>query len=154
MHTTVSRQPLPLTLCYVDDDAEDLMIFKVAVESIVKEVKLFRVGADFLNSMQSMPSDSIVFVDLNMQCFTGFQIITFLRENILFKKLPIIVLSTAADRRMQQTSWDVGADFYIVKPSTISELTTALEYVISVDWKTHERKRDEFVFGLKRRIAI
>lgn len=141
--------PLPLTLCFIDDDKEDLEIFEQAVEGLVEKVALFRIGADFLTSMQNPPVRALIFVDLNMPSFTGFQIIEYLRKAGSFTTLPIIVLSTSNDYRSQQTCWDLGADYYIVKPNRIDELTHALKYVIGVDWSKNVRQRDAFVYSKK-----
>jgi|SRR6218665_151893 len=150
MYKNASGETVPLTLCYVDDDPEDLYIFKNAVEHLVKKVHLFRLGADFLASMQSPPAASIVFVDLNMPCLTGFEIIKFIRNNNAFADIPIIVLSTANNYSAQLACWELGADFYIVKPNSVSELAAALEYAINVDWKTRDHLMEYFVFGKKK----
>lgn len=138
-----------LTLCYVDDDPDDLTTFEEATMRLVKDVTLFRLSADFLTSMQSPPMPSIVFLDLNMPHFTGYQIIEFMRKNTTYLKMPIVVLSTANDLRSVETCWQLGADFYVVKSGTFLEFTASLEHVINIDWSTFKRDRDNFVYRFR-----
>jgi len=140
----------PISLYYVDDDKDDLDIFELALAPLAGRVVLFEIGADLLSSLDKPHLPAIVFVDLNMP-FTGFQIIQYIRSKKRLAKLPIVVLSTSIDFRTKQTCWDLGADFCIVKPRQIHELTTALQYVISVDWTSFERSFANFAFVYKKR---
>lgn len=135
----------PITLYYVDDDKDDLDIFELALQPLAGRVVLFEIGADLLASLDKPRLPAIVFVDLNMP-FTGFQIIEYIKSKKRLAKLPIVVLSTSIDFRTKQTCWELGADFCIVKPRQIHELTTALQYAINVEWTSRERSFANFQF--------
>jgi len=136
----------PITLYYVDDDRDDLDIFELAIQPFLASVVLFEIGADLLSSLDKPILPAIVFVDLNMPSFTGFQIIEYIRSKKRFEKLPVVVLSTSIDYRTKQTCWELGADFCIVKPRQIEKLTTALQYVTAIDWTNYKRSFENFEF--------
>jgi len=141
----------PITLYYVDDDRDDLDIFELAIKPFVGSVVLFEIGADLLSSLDKPNLPAVVFVDLNMPSFTGFQIIEYIRSKERLDKLPIVVLSTSIDYRTKQTCWDLGADFCIAKPRQIHELTTALQYAINVDWAGRKRSFDQFEYVFEKK---
>jgi len=147
----MSKLHEPITLYYVDDDRDDLDVFELAIQPFLASVVLFEIGADLLSSLDKPILPAIVFVDLNMPSFTGFQIIEYIRSKKRFKTLPIVVLSTSIDYRTKQTCWELGADFCIVKPRQIQKLTIALQYVTGIDWANHKRsfKNFEFLFENK-----
>jgi len=141
----------PITLYYVDDDKDDLDIFEIALQPLAGRVVLFEIGADLLASLDMPHLPAIVFVDLNMSSFTGFQIIQYIRSKERLAKLPIVVLSTSIDFLTKQTCWELGADFCIAKPRQIHELTTALQYAINVDWTSRERSFASFQFVYEKK---
>ena len=57
------------------------------------------------------------------------------QEDASLKELPIIVYSSSAHLSDIQKSFIHRADFYLVKPFKTDHLKTALQTILSVNWK-------------------
>jgi two-component system chemotaxis response regulator CheY len=84
-------------------------------------------GQDALNKIESSNID-ILIVDLNMPKINGLELISMLRKNPKYKKLPMIMVTTEADRKRGLAA---GANEYIVKPFKPQELQTIVKNYIN-----------------------
>lgn len=140
-------QEIYTTLFYVDDDADDLEFFKEAVEDIGKNVSLFALGEDLLHAMHNPPPmPAVVFLDLNMPIKSGFDILDEIKNNMNFDGIPVVVLSTASDHNTINRCWDLGADLYVSKATSIRDLKQVIAHVLTIDWEDYGRRREEFVY--------
>lgn len=75
-------------------------------------------GQEALNKIEIGNID-ILIVDLNMPKINGLELISMLRKNPKFKKLPMIMVTTETDKKKGLAA---GANEYIVKPFKPQEL--------------------------------
>jgi CheY-like chemotaxis protein len=73
---------------------------------------------------------------MRMPKVDGCDVLKFMKNDSLLKKIPIIVLSTASDPQILNKSYEFGCDVYIVKPvdygkfvETISKISRFLSIV-------------------------
>ncbi len=123
------------SLFFIDDDLEDLQIFRQIVNSLGRSVEVFRLPDDMLHAMDNPPpAPSIIFLDLNMPGKSGYVLLEELRKSPAFENLPIVIYSTADNAVVAEKCRTLGASLYVSKPTSVKETVKALEYVLSIDW--------------------
>ena len=130
---------------YIDDDRDDIETFISAVQKIEEEndskidVKVYPEGIGLLHELNNIePDKDLVFLDINMPFKSGFEILTEIRRYTKLCKLPIIMYSTAYDRRSISISQDLGANLYAIKPYSINNIKSLIKYVAEIEWDNFE----------------
>lgn len=129
-----------IQIFYVDDDADDREIFLSAARDIdsVKEkisIKLYSCGDDFLKEIKKVDlSEGLIFLDINMPNKNGFQVLAEIRKEERYQLVPIIMYSTSSEDGAIYTSYELGANLYVVKPDTINGIQKMIERVVEIDW--------------------
>jgi CheY-like chemotaxis protein len=119
-----------------DDDMNDHFFIGRELEKIVsptdiqfvtdgeQAVAYVKGDADFANR-DRFPSPSIVFLDLKMPRLTGFEVLELLKNSDGVKRIPIVVLSSSSSQEDVDKAYDLGANAYLVKPTTTEEFREA-----------------------------
>jgi CheY-like chemotaxis protein len=120
-----------------EDDDDDFEIFSAAIDEVSIAVVLSRaengeVLMKKLNSIDELPE--ILFLDLLMPCTDGQQCLKMIRSNKRFDALPIIMVSSVTDPKSIEFCFREGSNLFLPKPTSIKELTQALEKIFSIDW--------------------
>jgi two-component system chemotaxis response regulator CheY len=78
----------------------------------------FGEAANGLEAIEKLSLDavSLVILDLNMPDMHGLDVLRFLRTHVVFKNLPVIILTTKDDEDSRKSAMDAGATFYLTKP--------------------------------------
>lgn len=137
------------TIFYTDDDLDDLDFFSEVIDSMNTDVTLVTQnnGKKLLDALNNPPpSPSILFLDLNMPGINGFDVLTEIRSSDNLKKLPVIILSTSNDDKIIDKSLNLGANFYITKPTDFVSLKKSIEHTINVNWNLFIPNKDNFVY--------
>jgi two-component system chemotaxis response regulator CheY len=74
-------------------------------------------GSDGLEKLYTNTCD-LVLTDINMSNMDGYDLIRRIRADENYKSVPIIIVSTESESKDKAKGFDVGANLYIVKPST------------------------------------
>jgi two-component system chemotaxis response regulator CheY len=61
---------------------------------------------------------NLVFLDLNMPDIHGIEVIEFVREHQVYKRIPICVVTTRGDEESRAQALNAGANVYLTKPFT------------------------------------
>ncbi len=126
------------SICLVDDDDDDRMIFAEVLSEIYPSIDLQLVesGADLSQKLYvENNSPDIIFLNVNMPMKNGFDCLKEIRErpdNLKFLK--IIMFSTSKNPDTIQLSMQLGADFYAVKPVSVNDLKNLITKII-MDWE-------------------
>jgi CheY-like chemotaxis protein len=119
---------------YVDDDADDQMLFSEAFQEIQAQsslkLNLFKAenGQDFFDVIaHTKVTPHITFLDINMPVKNGFQCLSEIRATDNLKHQPVIMLSTSESNEVISKSYSLGANKYIVKPPDFNALKNAIE---------------------------
>jgi two-component system response regulator len=121
----------------VDDDQHDVYLTKRAFnrldwkgefDSVCGGSELFEyLGITSVDSNQSKPSSTelpdVLLLDLNMPCVDGFDVLRRLRSTEHLAHLPIVVLTTSESPDDVHKAYLLGANSFICKPSSLSDLT-------------------------------
>jgi len=142
-------------LLLADDDIDDCILFKEALEDIDLNSSLTTVsdGGELMqylyNNLNSLPD--VLFLDLNMPRKTGYECLTEIRENEKFNNLPVVIFSTSFDPQIVKLLFERGAHYYIRKPAEFRELKKLIYKAITsaCDEKKHPMIKDQFVLGTR-----
>ena len=132
--------PLPIFhVLLVDDDEDDFVFFTEAVKNLPYRVKLSFAenGEVLLKLLDKHKLPDIIFLDLNMPGKNGKECLNTIRANHIFDNLPIIIYSTSNEKTDIDSCYDGKANFYVVKPSSISRIRKVVEEMLMIDWKSN-----------------
>ena len=90
------------------------------------EVLLAGDGAMAMHILESEPVDILV-TDLNMPGMGGLALLEQIRKDPVRSRLPLIIMTSNNDRASMRMGMDSGADDFLTKPFTTSELILAIE---------------------------
>lgn len=117
-------------IAIVDDDPADVHALKHAFKNIGDDVVFIvaKSGMEFLEQLQelivsegcSLPD--LIFLDINMPGMTGFETLTQLRKRNEAKTLPVIIYSTTNEKTDVERAYALGANSFVVKPSSLNGL--------------------------------
>ncbi|MEO7531092.1 MAG: response regulator [Sediminibacterium sp.] len=124
-----------LRILLADDDMDDRLLFKEALESLPVTAQLMTVNNGeqlmLLLNGDTNPPD-ILFLDLNMPRKNGFDCLEEIRQNQKLNGVAIIPISTSFEQAMVDKLYAKGAQHYIRKPNEFSTLKTLIQDGISL----------------------
>jgi two-component system KDP operon response regulator KdpE len=102
----------------VDDEPQIARVLKTALSSSGYGVRTSSDGEDALQMMESWMPD-LVITDLRMPNMDGLELCRRIRSK---SNIPVLVLSVRGEERIKIEALDAGADDYVTKPFSITEL--------------------------------
>jgi two-component system, chemotaxis family, chemotaxis protein CheY len=105
------------------DDSETTRSFIRSLIEDVAEINVLEASSGF-DAFRVLPGRSIdiIFVDINMPDINGIELINFLKTNDLYKKIPVIIISTERSKEDMSKGMALGAFAYLTKPVNPDEL--------------------------------
>lgn len=110
-----------------DDDADDRFLVQAAFQDnqISNPVVFFEDGEQLVNYLTdngSVNNPLLIFLDLNMPKRDGREVLKLLRSNTGWNTIPIIIFSTSNAPDDINSAYKLGANCYIIKPSSYEGL--------------------------------
>tara|TARA_Y100000815_G_C12906700_1_gene336242 strand:+ start:161 stop:523 length:363 start_codon:yes stop_codon:yes gene_type:complete len=115
----------------VDDAIGMRKLGSALLTSMGVDVVLAEDGYQALRVLQLTPPDAC-FIDIEMPELDGLKLVSILRANKLFERMPIAMLSGASSPFDKQKGLLAGADIYLTKPFTKDTLVKALEQMEAI----------------------
>ncbi|PWC99012.1 response regulator [Pseudomonas amygdali pv. lachrymans] len=113
-------------ICIVDDaKGMQTLAHRVLVQQLGKELVVASNGFEGLEVINSNEPDAC-FIDVEMPELSGLQLVSILRANPRFEKMPIAMLSSAASIFDKEKGLIAGADLYLTKPFSKDSIEQAL----------------------------
>jgi two-component system chemotaxis response regulator CheY len=94
------------------------------------EIQEAATGFEALKMLPAGKVDLII-TDINMPDINGLELISFVRENPIYRDIPTVIISTEDSEEDRRRGMELGAEEYIVKPFTVAELRDAVERVLN-----------------------
>lgn len=114
-------------ICIVDDAKGMLTLaHRVLEQQLGKELVSASNGFEGLQVINSMEPDAC-FIDVEMPELSGLQLVSIIRANPRFEKMPIAMLSSAASIFDKEKGFIAGADLYVTKPFSKDSIEQALK---------------------------
>lgn len=141
----------PVVIHYADDDTDDLLLFKSAVDKSPGQIALhtYNRSDEFLKNIKARPTqNAIVFLDINMPGKSGFDVLREIRRDDLLKKMPVIMYSTSSDASSISMSRETGATMYAIKPNSFSDLKNMIKKAVTINWDLFQSPPQNFVLNM------
>ncbi len=144
-------KPDNFKILLADDDEDDCMFFKDALDELALPVSLNTVnnGVELMSFLENnlINFPSVLFLDLNMPRKTGVECLTEIKQNEKLKQFPVIIYSTSANPEVMEVLFKKGAQHYIRKPADFANLKSVLQKAISLCEKnnTMQSSKETFV---------
>jgi two-component system, chemotaxis family, chemotaxis protein CheY len=116
----------------VDDSSTMRAVVKKAIK-----VSGFTVGAcweasDGHEALEVLRENwvDLVLTDINMPNMTGLELVAKMKENDLFKSIPVVMVTTEGSEKRVRESMDLGAKGYIRKPFAPEDIKKTLSSIM------------------------
>ncbi len=100
--------------------AEDSAVTRAFLVSTLEEADEFEIveASTGFEALKQLPRRkfSLIITDINMPDINGLELISFVKNNVNYKNIPLIVVTTEGAERDKQKGLALGADEYLVKP--------------------------------------
>jgi len=125
-----------LNILLADDDQDDCLFFKAAIEELLPSTNLNVVNdgeqlMKYLSEKEGQLPD-VLFLDINMPRKNGLECLSEIKQNKKLKNIPVVMFSTS-------NSWDTinmlfksGAHVYIHKPSDFAQLKQVIHHALPI----------------------
>jgi CheY-like chemotaxis protein len=129
----MSGSPQRPIVLLVEDSEDDVFFFRHTLRKCGVACSLFHAadGAAAIEHLKAAlvspsnaarPWPDLVFLDLKLPTFSGFEILAWLREQKLDVPLEVVVLSGSEHASDVERAMDLGASAYLVKPVAAEQL--------------------------------
>ena len=129
-----------LNILLADDDADDCIFFKDALEelSVTASFNTVNSGVELMDFLEkhTINLPDMLFLDLNMPRKTGFDCLAEIKSNEKLNQLPVIIYSTSFNPEMIDILYNKGAHLYIRKPADFKNLKSVIHKALSLSGQT------------------
>lgn len=118
-----------LSLLIADDEPALILLLK---EFFKKDFETASVsnGEECLKRLENAPAPEVIVMDLNMPGMDGLQTVKRIRQNPLWNKIAIIMLSGAENSATRIECLKAGADDFVVKPFNPEEIRVRIHAIL------------------------
>lgn len=122
-----------MTILHVEDDSNDALLFQHACQKAGlacqvqyagdgDEALSYLQGAGKFSNREQFPLPCLVLLDLKMPRVNGFEVLTWLRTEERFRRVPVVVLSSSNHEADINRAYEAGANSFLVKPVDFNSL--------------------------------
>jgi CheY-like chemotaxis protein len=138
------------SIFYTDDDIDDQTLFREVIADLgnTYELHFQNNGDELLSKLENPPPRPVViFLDLNMPGKNGLQVLEEMRSSEEYKNYPVIIFTTSDDAELIDATRKLGANLFITKPLSFKAFKKAVNFSLSLDWKTFKAEKHNFVYS-------
>jgi CheY-like chemotaxis protein len=126
-----------MTILYIDDDQDDLMIFGEAMSSLQPGISVLKAqsgeeGIEILDNLEqeSRPFPSLIVLDMNMPRMDGRQIMQKIKSKHNWKEIPVVIFTTSSNQSDVEFCKRYGTEC-ITKPMSYNNLNNTIRQLLS-----------------------
>jgi CheY-like chemotaxis protein len=135
---TREKNKIPITILICDDDADDRLLTRQALEDahVSNAVKFVEDGEQLLDYLYqrgeyagetgAAPRPGLILLDLNMPNMDGREALKVIKGDETLRDIPVVVLSTSGLDEDIVRSYKLGVNSFITKPVTFSGFVEAM----------------------------
>ncbi|MCX7875379.1 MAG: response regulator [Melioribacteraceae bacterium] len=112
----------PKNVLLVEDNIDDINLIQRAVKKsqLPINLEILRDGETAVNYFSKNSNEFVfpkfVILDLNLPKISGIEVLKFIRNEPMYKKLPIVIFSSSHEAKDIDKCYEYCANSYIVKP--------------------------------------
>jgi CheY-like chemotaxis protein len=129
-----------------EDNPDDFFLFRRALDKAKFDSPVQRVedgeeaiaylaGQGVYDDRGKFPIPSLLLLDLKMPRRSGFEVLEWTRQHPIYKRLPVVVLTSSSQPEDVDRAYSLGANSYLVKPGDFNDLIK-LSHAIDDYWMT------------------
>ena len=133
----MTRQQQSITILMADDDPDDCLMAKEAMEEsrLSNDVRFVSDGEELMDylhhrgnfaDMGSSPAPGLILLDLNMPRKDGRTALAEIKSHPSLRGIPVVVLTTSRAEEDILRTYDLGVSSYIPKPVTFEGLVDVM----------------------------
>lgn len=140
-----------LQILYADNDIDDCEFFSDALKELDMDVRLIMVhdGEQLMLQLERVSANLpfALFLDLNMPLKDGIECLTEIKNHATLKNLPVIIYSTSYNEEIADQLYDLGAAYFICKPSEFEDIKFVIHKAIMLLGlnKVQPKKEDFYI---------
>ena len=151
----------PLNILLADDDTDDCIFFREAVEELLMTTQLSTLhdGEKLMehlnNTLNELPD--VLFLDLNMPRKNGFECLSEIKGSPRLQGLPVIIFSTSFEQEVVNLLFINGAQYFIRKPSEFSQFKKIIHQTfitLIVPQNISQQTRENFVLTVQNSLIV
>ena len=121
--------PAVTTVLIVEDDEGTGSVIAKVLQSSGYKTRRARNRQEIIDAFKEKPLPDIILLDVMLPRINGFDVLSRIRHHPKLKSLPVILLTSLAERSDIVRGLSYGADGYITKPALPSTLLDAIKAV-------------------------
>lgn len=115
--------------------ADDSRVMRNIIDRAIKPIGLETIhagnGQDVLDSLETHGQDiGLILLDWNMPVMNGLEVLESMQRNDLYQNIPVLMVSTEAEREKMDKAFKAGARGYLSKPFTPEKLVNLIRSTI------------------------
>ena len=125
-------------LLLVEDDANDILLVQRAFRKAnltipIHVVKDGDAAVDYLagdvpyEDRREYPLPLLILLDLKLPRRSGLEVLEWVKTKPVIRRIPIVVLTSSRENTDVDHAYEIGANSYLVKPVTSSDLESMIE---------------------------
>ena len=135
-----------ITVLVIDDDDFNRQMAKTILEENLQYEVL--TAASGMDGVEVLFQNTVhhILLDVAMPGWDGFKTLSVIRDNVLLKNIPVIMLTASADRDSVIKASQFGVEDYIRKPFVPEDLISRVSKVVWEHWQ--EESLDSLSLGI------
>jgi CheY-like chemotaxis protein len=128
----------------IEDNPDHVLLIRRAIRDLGDETSVDAIndGEQALNTLRSgQQRPDLILLDINMPGYSGFDVLTRLRDDHHLKRIPVVMLTSSDAQNDIARAYELGASGYIAKPTHYRELRAILGNTV-LYWSAMQRAAD------------
>ncbi|MES2842950.1 MAG: response regulator [Pseudomonadota bacterium] len=125
---------LPPILLVEDNPMDlDLTLRAFNKKKFTNSIQIARDGEEALAFMARWetgePVPAVILLDINLPKLNGLEVLQKLKAHPVYRRIPVVVLTSSKENSDLKTAYDLGANSYIEKPVSFSKFIEVAEHI-------------------------
>jgi CheY-like chemotaxis protein len=129
------KNPSPITILMADDDADDRLMMKEALQEnrLSNDLRFVEDGEELMDYLlrrgkfeapEKSPRPGLILLDLNMPKKDGREALQEIKDHPDLRSIPVIVLTTSKAEEDVYRTYKLGVNSFVSKPVTFASLVS------------------------------
>ena len=130
----------PITILLADDDPDDRMLTKDAIEEarLRNDIDMVEDGEELMDYLlgrgqysgeNARPKPSLILLDLNMPRKDGREALKEIKNSPKLRNIPVVVLTTSKAEEDIMRTYDLGVNSFVIKPVPFEGLVDVIKTI-------------------------